>query len=162
MQEFIPHWYRPIRVRLGQISCGRFRATQYQSEIAIYAIKAYGYVLITHGEGKDFTFAVLADQIEQTYDCSNNPRSEEVVRVLMTLHLRNPYEPQEPLLYGFKDVNGNSWCDPWVDTYNRFTEIINRSGDGIVGSLAEREREFYIDQRHRNYQQFAALARSAA
>lgn len=75
---------------------------------------------------------------------------------------RIPHEPQSPLSYGFKDLNGNTWCDPWVDTYNRFTGIINRSGDGSAGSLSEQEREFYLAQRHRHYQQCANIARRAA
>lgn len=161
MQKCIPHWYSPITVRQQQVTCAPFRAEPYEGEIAHYAVQAYGHILVMNGEGKDFTFAMLADQIEQTYDC-RNPRNAEVVRVLMSLHLRNPHEPQKPIEYGFQDINGNTWCDPWVDTYNRLTEIINRSGDGIVDSLSEREREFYLDQRHRQHVQFADLARRAA
>lgn len=161
MQRNIP-WYQPLKVRLRQVTCGPFRADRYESEIALYAIQSYGFLVKFGGEGKSFTFADLADRIKQSYDCTDTPMNAEVVRVLLALHLRNPHEPQPMLAYGFRDMNGNEWCKQWIDAYNRFTEAINLAGSGIAGSMAEHEREFYLDQRHKQYLQFADLARKAA
>lgn len=155
------NWYKPILLRQQKVTCTAFRAEPNESEIALYAIQAYGFVLASSGEDKRTTFAELADQIEQIYDCSE-PRNAEVVRVLRALHIRNPHEPQSRLQYGFRDMNGNAWCDQWVDSYNHLTDIINHSGDGIKGSLSEQEREFFLDQRHRSYQQYTSIARRSA
>lgn len=48
--------------------------------------------------------------------------------------------------YGFKDINGNLWCDAWVDDYNRQTEYIKS-----INPLNTEKLNFYLDQRHRTY-----------
>ena len=46
--------------------------------------------------------------------------------------------------YNDTDMNGNTWCKSWVDTYNRLTALIERTyGDEL--------RERYRDERHRHY-----------
>lgn len=73
------------------------------------------------------------------------------------------YKKQSIIKYGFIDFYGNQWCDQWVDTYNRFTRDINKSAEIEVksGSLTEKERNFYLDQRHKYYAQCADIAKKS-
>jgi len=59
----------------------------------------------------------------------------------------------------FLDINGNSWPNTFIATYNRFTQLINRSAGKEIAreSLTYNEREFYLDQRHKNYVQFSTI-----
>ncbi len=70
------------------------------------------------------------------------------------------YDKQKMIGYSFTDMNGNTWKKQWVDCYNNLTNDINKSA-GIVcnpNSLMDIEREFFLDQRHKNYVQFCELA----
>lgn len=71
------------------------------------------------------------------------------------------YETQQYIEYGFKDFQGGYWCAAWVDTYNRLTDDINKSANIEIesGSLTHKEREFLLDQRHKNFVQFMELAK---
>lgn len=64
--------------------------------------------------------------------------------------MKNTPAKQNKIPYGFRDIHNNKWSDSWVDTYNRFTEIINNMGHG-------EKREFYLDQRHRQYCQYLEI-----
>jgi hypothetical protein len=47
--------------------------------------------------------------------------------------------------YGFKDFNGNSWLDSWVDHYNRLTDRIEchkKAGLNVNALLNERHNFF--------------------
>jgi len=71
------------------------------------------------------------------------------------------YQKQPPTEYGFKDFNGNAWCDRWVDTSNWLTRDVNKSAGRIVmpDSLVQQERDRFLDQRHRHYVLCAGIAR---
>lgn len=74
------------------------------------------------------------------------------------------YEKQPITSYGFVDFNGNQWCNAWVDTYNRFTHDINKSAGIEVksGSLTQKERDFYLDQRHKTFVQLLSICSMGA
>ena len=69
------------------------------------------------------------------------------------------YEKQPTIPYGFTDFNGGIWCSAWVDTYNRFTHDINKSAGFPVAidSLTQKERDFYLDQRHKTFVQYMEI-----
>jgi hypothetical protein len=46
--------------------------------------------------------------------------------------------------YKDTDINGNTWCKPWVDTYNRLTALIECT-------RCDELRERYKDERHKHY-----------
>lgn len=52
-----------------------------------YAVQAYGHVLLGL-PGRTFTYREFADRIAATYDCQDNLRNREVVRVLRALQDR--------------------------------------------------------------------------
>ena len=62
--------------------------------------------------------------------------------------------------YGFTDYTGKQWCDSFVDTYNRFNEMLNKyvGQDIETGSLTDMEVERIKDQRHKNFVQFTQIA----
>ncbi len=75
--------------------------------------------------------------------------------------MKHDMQPQTE--YGFIDMHGHKWCNAWVDTYNRFTDKVNKSA-GVelhAGSLAANEREFYLDQRHKTFVQFINIKRES-
>lgn len=52
--------------------------------------------------------------------------------------------------HGFVDRCGNAWCDAWVDQYNEYTRVINRSaGIPDPSPMVRAERENWQDIRHR-------------
>lgn len=63
----------------------------------------------------------------------------------------------------FTDIDGNVWPQAWVDTYNQFgarlKACIALHPESIPGSLADQEINFYLDQRHRHYQQCRNIMR---
>jgi len=77
----------------------------------------------------------------------------------MTIHATQP-QTSIP----FVDMNGSAWPLGFVETYNRFTDLINQSANRDIasGSMAEREREFLLDQRHKNYLQFCDVCQQPA
>lgn len=79
-----------ITVKQHRISVVAFQATQYEGEIANYAIESYGYVLKQHpfGQSAHYTFSEFADLIEKHYDTAE-PRNAEVVAILRSIHQRN-------------------------------------------------------------------------
>jgi len=73
------------------------------------------------------------------------------------------HEKQPLIEYGFKDYAGNTWYDLWVDSYNEFTHLINRSAGIEIksDSLTQQERDFYLDQRHKTYVQFVDICKNS-
>lgn len=55
--------------------------------------------------------------------------------------------------YGFSDISGNQWCNQWVDSYNGYTQTINKyaNKDIVNGSLTFNELEGYLNRRHSFY-----------
>ena len=47
------------------------------------------------------------------------------------------------LNHGFEDMNGNKWCNAWVDSYNLLSDKIKK------WMSHDETREFYLDQRHK-------------
>ena len=62
-------------------------------------------------------------------------------------------EKQFLMNYGFTDFNGNDWCDAWVDSYNLYSELINKHAGREVqlGSEVDKCLEFHKDQRHKHF-----------
>ena len=60
------------------------------------------------------------------------------------------YKRQEKMPYGFEDFMGNTWPDVYVDRYNDFLSIINKTADKKLDtdSLAYRERVAFLELRH--------------
>jgi len=60
------------------------------------------------------------------------------------------YEQQSNIEYGYIDYMGNKWPDRFIDTYNRYTNDVNKSAGIPIkpDSLTQKEREFYLNQRH--------------
>lgn len=71
------------------------------------------------------------------------------------------HEKQPMMKYSHTDMNGNLWSKHAVDFYNQLTKDINKSADIEVktDSLTDQEREFFLDQRHKNYIQFCSMAK---
>ncbi len=61
------------------------------------------------------------------------------------------YRAQYQMHYGFEDLNGNKWCDGWVNSYNNYTDAINQYTDKeiVTDSLCDKSLQFALDQRHR-------------
>lgn len=62
--------------------------------------------------------------------------------------------------YGFQAFQGMVWCNQWVDTYNRYTKLIDqqeRKDPLKRGALCNQEIEFYKDQRHRHFVQCMSI-----
>ena len=71
------------------------------------------------------------------------------------------HDKQPMIEYGFKDMDGNIWCDSWVDSYNELTRLVNKSaGIEICSGLLVNERDFYLNQRHKLYVQFLDIKRN--
>ena len=50
---------------------------------------------------------------------------------------------QQPMIqHGFVDMNNHTWCDAWVDSYNRYTEEVNLA-------TYNADRELLLDNRHK-------------
>lgn len=64
---------------------------------------------------------------------------------------------QPPIAYGFVDMDGNKWCDLWVDSYNRHTQIINNSQG--TSPLCLKERNIFLDQRHQLFVSYMEICR---
>ena len=63
--------------------------------------------------------------------------------------------------YNFKDFNGNTWCDSWVDSYNHFNDILKKFQsipDSELSPLTKKEINFYLDQRHKIFTLHVELA----
>ena len=59
--------------------------------------------------------------------------------------------------YGFEDMNGNIWPNSWVDSYNRFNEILEKYKkipENELSPLTRNEMNFYLDQRHKLFVMF--------
>ena len=69
------------------------------------------------------------------------------------------YKKQPMLTSLFVDMNGHAWPEEWVTSYNRYTRDINKSAgiDVSSESLTQKERDFYLDQRHRHFVQRCEL-----
>lgn len=63
------------------------------------------------------------------------------------------FSKQDYIEKGFKDINGNTWSDAFIGSYNLMTDEINKSAGIPVysDSLTMQERDFMLDQRHRHY-----------
>ena len=61
------------------------------------------------------------------------------------------YNKQPHIEYGFIDFNNKTWCSGWVDSYNGYTDVINKyTGRNIkTDSLCDMALQFALDQRHR-------------
>ena len=55
--------------------------------------------------------------------------------------------------YGFIDFCGNAWCHQHVDSYNNYTMSVNAQKGGPAGSVAQKAREFALNQRHQFFVQ---------
>lgn len=89
-----PNSNRPIKIALREILCEKFSATPEEKATALYAIQAYSHLLVWNGANA-FSFGDFAKAIQRTYD-ANNPRNEEVIRVLQALHERGEAETALP------------------------------------------------------------------
>jgi hypothetical protein len=60
------------------------------------------------------------------------------------------YEQQSNMQYSYIDYMGNKWPDHFIDTYNRYTNDVNKSAGIPIkpDSLTQKERDFFLDQRH--------------
>ena len=69
------------------------------------------------------------------------------------------YEEQAMITPDAKDMNGNTWNRYFINTYNQYTKDINKSAGIEVkkDSLTEKERQFFLDQRHKSYIQFCEI-----
>jgi hypothetical protein len=70
------------------------------------------------------------------------------------------YKKQPRIEHNFIDMNGNKWPHQWVNAYNMLTDAINKSaGINIKSdSLTQKERDFLLDQRHKQYVVYCELA----
>jgi len=71
------------------------------------------------------------------------------------------YDVQPAIEYGFKAFNKYQWCNSWVDSYNNLTRDINKSSNFPVksDSLTQKERDFFLDQRHKLFVMFVDILR---
>jgi len=68
----------------------------------------------------------------------------------------------EKMVYGFEDINGNKWCNAWVDSYNSFNTILEKYKTipyNQLSPLTLKEMNFYLDQRHKQYVMFLELSK---
>ena len=70
------------------------------------------------------------------------------------------YAKQPLISLNFTDMNGNTWPIEWINCYNNLTIDINKSADIHLktNSLTAIERNFLLDQRHKNYVLFCNIA----
>lgn len=71
-----------------QVGLTAFRATAYQAEVVLNALRCYGFLIKSVALVKT-TFSSFADVIEEHYDTSN-PQTRESVKVLREVSLMNP------------------------------------------------------------------------
>ena len=69
----------------------------------------------------------------------------------MASKIKHTFPIIQDVPYGFTDFNGNTWRDSEVDGMNSYNRDINKSANVAMtsDSLTWRERNFFLDQRHK-------------